>query len=41
MICMCIDRGFVGKWEIKLCPLCVLTVNVLLQGRVNYVLYVY
>jgi len=41
MYSMCIDIGFVGAGERKLCFVCVLTEGALLQGRVHYVLYVY
>ena len=33
MFCMCIDRGYVGTGESKLCSVCVLTEGALVQGR--------
>jgi len=41
MCCMCIDTGYVGTGESKLCSVYVLTEDALLQGRVCYVIYVY
>jgi len=41
MSCKCIDRGCDGTGKSMLCPLCDFTEGAVLQGRVNYVLYVY
>ena len=41
MFCMCIDRECVVTGESKLCSVCVLTEEALVQVRVSYVLYVY
>ena len=41
MFVIYIDRECVDRGESKLCSLCVLTEDLLLQGRVSYVLYVY
>ena len=41
MFCTCIDRGYVGTGESKLCSVCVITEGALVQGRVSCVLNVY
>jgi len=41
MFCMCFDRPYFGTGDSKLCSLCVLAEGALLQGSVNYVLYMY
>jgi len=41
MICLCIDRGCVGRGESKLYSVCVLTEGALFFRRVSYVLYMY
>jgi len=41
MFIMCIDRGFVVTWEMKLCSVYLFTECALLEGRICYVFYVY
>jgi len=41
MLFMCIDRGCFDIGESNLCSVFLLTGGALVQGRVNYILYVY